>query len=91
MSVSSIGAQSALSIQQLVNMRKQFDDLQRQLSTGQKASNYAGLGLSRGVTVSLNSAAVGDRRPDNAIDIVGTRIGLANTSRSKHDGFIEAP
>ena len=55
MSVSVIGAQSGLAIQQLVNLRTQFDDLQRQLSTGQKSSNYAGLGLDSGMTVSLNA------------------------------------
>ena len=55
MSISSIGAQSALIMQQLVQMRAQFDDLQRQLSTGQKSATYAGLGIDRGVTVSLNS------------------------------------
>ncbi len=55
MSVSSIGAQSQLAIQQLTQMRTQFDDLQRQLSTGQKSATYAGLGLDRGITVSLNA------------------------------------
>ena len=55
MSVSSIGAQSQMIMQQLVQMRSQFDDLQRQLSTGQKSATYAGLGVDRGITVSLNS------------------------------------
>ena len=44
MSISSIGAQSALIMQQLTQMRAQFDDLQRQLGTGQKSATYAGLG-----------------------------------------------
>src|SRR5215470_19955336 len=66
MSVSSIGAQSALIMQQLVQMRSQFDDLQRQLGTGQKSATYAGLGINRGVTVSLNAqlAAPGDPTKD---------------------------
>ena len=55
MSISSIGAQSALIMKQLVQMRAQFDDLQRQLATGHKSATYAGLGIDRGVTVSLNS------------------------------------
>ena len=55
MSISSIGAQSALIMQQLTQMRAQFDDLQRQLGTGQKSATYAGLGINRGVTVSLNA------------------------------------
>lgn len=80
MSVSSIGAQSALIMQQLMQMRAQFDDLQRQLGTGQKSSTYAGLGINRGVTVSLNAqlAAIGGF--DNTIDNVNARINLMNTA-----------
>ena len=70
MSVSRIGAQSALIIQQLVSMRAQFDDLQRQLSTGQKSATYAGLGLNRGVTVSLNAQLSAIGGYDNTINNV---------------------
>jgi flagellar hook-associated protein 3 FlgL len=80
MSVSAIGAQSALAIQQLVDMRKQFDDLQRQLSTGQKSSTYAGLGLSSGVTVSLNAQLSAIAGYDDTINNVNTRISLMNTA-----------
>jgi flagellin-like hook-associated protein FlgL len=80
MSISAIGAQSALAIQQLVDMRKQFDDLQRQLSTGQKSSNYAGLGIDRGVTVSLNAQLSAISGFDDTIDNVNTRISLMNTA-----------
>jgi flagellar hook-associated protein 3 FlgL len=79
MSVSAIGVQSALAIQQLVNMRNQFDDLQRQLSTGQKSSNYAGLGLDSGVTVSLNAQLSAISGYNDTIDNVTTRISLMNT------------
>jgi flagellin-like hook-associated protein FlgL len=82
MSVASIGGQSTLAIQQLVDMRNQFDDLQRQLSTGQKSSNYAGLGLDRGVTVSLNSQLSAIGGFDDTISNVNTRISLMNTSLS---------
>jgi flagellar hook-associated protein 3 FlgL len=80
MSVSAIGSQAALAIQQMISMRAQFDDLQRQLSTGQKSTTYAGLGLGRGVTVSLNAqmAAIGSY--DDTISNVTTRISLMNTA-----------
>src|ERR1041384_1480041 len=80
MSLSPISAQSAQAIQQLLDMRSQYDDLQRQLSTGQKSATYAGLGLDRGVTVSLNAqlSAVGGY--DQTIGNVNTRIGLMNTA-----------
>ncbi len=80
MSVSSIGAQSQLAIQQLTQMRAQFDDLQRQLSTGQKSATYAGLGLDRGVTVSLNAQMSAIGGFNDTIDNVMTRINLMNTA-----------
>jgi flagellin-like hook-associated protein FlgL len=80
MSVSTVGGQSALAIQQLVAMRAQFDDLQRQLSTGQKSSTYAGLGVNSGVTVSLNAQLAAISGYDSTIGNVGTRISLMNTA-----------
>ena len=80
MSVSSIGAQSQMTIQQLVQMRAQFDDLQRQLSTGQKSATYAGLGIDRGVTVSLNSQLSAISGFDDTIDNVMARTNLMNTA-----------
>ncbi len=83
MSVSAIGGQSALAIQQLVSMRAQFDDLQRQLSTGQKSATYAGLGLNRGVTVSLNSQLSAIGGYDDTIDNVSSRISLMNIALTR--------
>jgi len=79
MSSSVMGAQSAIAIQQLVDMRNQFNDLQRQISTGQKSTNYAGLGLNRGVTVSLNAQLSAITGYDSTISTVSTRIDLMNT------------
>ena len=83
MSVSAIGGQSALAIQQLVSMRAQFDDLQRQLSTGQKSATYAGLGLNRGFTVSLNSQLSAIGGYDDTINSVGSRISLMNIALTR--------
>lgn len=80
MSVSSIGAQSAAAIQSLVRMRAQLDDLQRQLSTGQKSDTYAGLGLDRGLSVGLRAQLSSIGAYTNTIDNVGTRISLAQTA-----------
>jgi len=87
MSVSSIGAQSQLAIQQLVQMRTQFDDLQRQLSTGQKSATYAGLGLDRGITVSLNAQMSAIGGFNDTIDNVMTRINLMNTALTNMTGI----
>jgi flagellar hook-associated protein 3 FlgL len=78
MSISALGAQSGLAIQQLVSMRSQFDDLQRQLSTGQKSDDYAGLGTDRGIVVGLNSQLTAISGYNNTINTVSTRINLMN-------------
>ncbi len=83
MSVSAIGSQSALAIQQLISMRAQFDDLQRQLSTGQKSNTYSGLGLDRGVTVSLNAQLSAIGGYDSSISNVTTRINIMNTALTR--------
>jgi flagellar hook-associated protein 3 FlgL len=80
MSVSSIGGQSAVAIQQLVNMRSQFDDLDRQLSTGLKSDTYAGLGSDAGVTVGLNAQLSALSSFDDTINTVTTRIDLMSTA-----------
>src|SRR5581483_1986197 len=80
MSISSIGAQSALIMQQLVQMRAKFDDLQRQLGTGLKSDTYAGLGIDRGVTVSLNSQLSSINAFNDTIQNVNARINLMNTA-----------
>jgi flagellar hook-associated protein 3 FlgL len=82
MSVSAIGAQSGIAIQQLVNLRTQFDDLQRQLSTGQKSATYAGLGLGSGMTVSLNAQLSAISGYNDTIDTATTRVNLMDNALS---------
>src|SRR5438034_6468117 len=55
MSVSGIGSSSSLLVASLTSMRSQLDELQRQLGTGSKSTNYAGLGLDRGLVVGLRN------------------------------------
>ena len=80
MSVSSISSTPNALVQSLMDMRAQFDDLQRQLSTGQKSATYAGLGSGRGLSVSLNAQLSAIAGFDDSIDMVGTRLQLAQTA-----------
>src|SRR4051794_3892263 len=82
MSTSSIGSASERMVQSLVGMRAQFDDLQRQLSTGQKSATYAGLGLGTGLAVGLNAQLSALSSYDNGIDTAMTRINLAQQALS---------
>jgi flagellin-like hook-associated protein FlgL len=77
MSIGGIGARSLLMVQSLVDMRAQLGDLQRQLATGRKSVDYAGVGPNRGLTVGLRSqlAAIGGY--GETITHLGVRIDLA--------------
>jgi len=85
MTIGSIGSRSALSVQSLLDMRRQLDDLQRQLGTGKKANTYAGLGLDRGLTVSLRNRLAALNSYSGAIQTVGVRLTLAQTALGQID------
>jgi flagellin-like hook-associated protein FlgL len=79
MTVTTIGLRSALSAQTLLDMRTQLDDLGRQLGTGKKSTDYAGLGPDRGLTVGLRSQIAALSSFDNSITQVGVRIQLGQS------------
>ncbi|MDO8876812.1 MAG: flagellar biosynthesis protein FlgL [Pseudolabrys sp.] len=83
MAIASIGGKPAAQIQALVDLRAKLDDLQRQLSTGKKASTYAGLGLYRGVAVGLRSQLSAITSFDATADNVQARINVAQTALSR--------
>ncbi len=80
MSVSGVGTGSALSIQSLVDMRSRLGLLQQQLGTGKKSDTYAGLGLDRGLTVSLRAQLSAISGFQDAVSQVGVRLDLAQTA-----------
>ncbi|MPZ39964.1 MAG: flagellar biosynthesis protein FlgL [Rhizobiales bacterium] len=80
MSISGIGSRSALGVQSLVDMRRQLDDLQRQLSSGKKSTTYAGIGLDRGLTVGLRNRLSAIESFQSSITHLDVRINLAQTA-----------
>ena len=80
MSITGIGSKSSLVVQSLVDMRRQLDDLQRQLGTGKVSDNYAGLGLNRGLAVGLRSHLASLDGFGDAITNVGVRLDLAQST-----------
>ena len=80
MSISGIGTRSSLTVQSFVEMRRQLDDLQRQLGTGKRSDTYAGLGLDRGLAVGLRSRLSALEAFQSSITHVDVRINLAQTS-----------
>ena len=83
MAISGIGTGSALAAQNaqaLVNLQNKLDDLTRQLSTGQKSQDYAGLGSQAGLSVALNAQLSALTGYGNAISAAGTNISLAQNA-----------
>jgi flagellin-like hook-associated protein FlgL len=80
MSISGIGTRSALGVRSLVEMRRQLDDLQRQLGTGKKADTYAGIGLDRGLLVGLRNRISALDGYESTASNIGVRIDLAQNA-----------
>src|SRR5215468_373065 len=83
MSISGVGSRSALTVQSLVDMRAQLDELQRQLASGKKSTTYAGLGVDRGFTVGLRSQASSLQAFGDTITQVDFRLNVAQTSLTR--------
>src|SRR5690349_11847864 len=80
MGVGGVGSGSALMVQSLVGMRSQLDDLQRQLSTGEKSDTYSGVGLDRGLAVGLRTQLSAVAGFQDTITSVGVPIQVAQTA-----------
>src|SRR5215468_11964461 len=80
MSISGVGSRSALTVQSLVDMRAQLDELQRQLASGKKSTTYAGLGVDRGFTVGLRSQASSLQAFGDTITQVDFRLKVAQSA-----------
>lgn len=83
MSVVNVGTRSLLLTQSLVGMRTQLGDLQRQLATGKRADDYAGIGIQRGLTVGLRSHLSQIGAYGDTITTVGVRMDLAQTALTR--------
>jgi flagellar hook-associated protein 3 FlgL len=67
-------------IQSVLEMRKQLDDLQRQLGTGQKAELFSGLGSQSTLATGLSAQIEAISSFDDTMTIVGTRTSIAQTA-----------
>ncbi len=68
-------------------MRTQLEDLQRQLGTGRRADDYAGLGLDRGLTVGLRSQLSAIDGYGDTISLIDVRLDLAQTVLGRIDAI----
>jgi flagellar hook-associated protein 3 FlgL len=89
MGVTGIGGAASLSLQALIDMRNQLDDLQRQLGTGKKATSYSGLGLDRSLVVGLHSQLSAVSSYQQTITQVGVRLELMQTALSQFSSIAQ--
>jgi flagellar hook-associated protein 3 FlgL len=87
MAVSGVGGTTALSLNAITDMRRQLDDLQRQLGTGKKSDSYAGLGLDRGLAIGLRSHLSAITGYQGTITQVGARLDLMQTALTQFDSL----
>jgi flagellin-like hook-associated protein FlgL len=79
MNITGIGSRSSL-VAVALDLRSQLDDLQRQLGTGRKANDYAGVGVQRGFAVGLRTHVNAiDSYQDTIINVVN-RVQIAQTT-----------
>jgi flagellar hook-associated protein 3 FlgL len=87
MSVTGIGQRTPSIVQSLVDMRAQLNDLQRQLGTGKKATTYAGLGASAGLSIGLRGQLAAMTGYADIITNVGTRIDVQQSVLTRIAGL----
>lgn len=83
MALTSIGTRSSFMSQSLVDMRKQLDELQTQLSTGKLSNTYAGMGTDRGFAIGLRDQLAAMKSYSETITNVDTRLNVANAALSR--------
>jgi flagellar hook-associated protein 3 FlgL len=83
MSVSSVAANISPVIQNVLEMRRKLDDLQRQLGTGMKADTYAGLGPHSGLAIGLSRQLDAITSFNDTMTVVGTRISVGQMALSQ--------
>jgi flagellin-like hook-associated protein FlgL len=79
MSITGPGSITAANVQAVNNMNNQLSTLSEELSTGQAAQTYSGLGSQAGLVLSLNAQLSALNGYNNAATTVGTTLSLAQS------------
>jgi hypothetical protein len=90
MSVSGITGKSGAQISSLLSLHRQLDDLNRQLGTGQKSVNYAGLGLDRGLSMALRNQLTTITSFQSSTKVIDARVGIMQTALKLGDDSAHA-
>jgi len=85
MTVSGVGTTATFVAQSLTSLRSQLDDLQRQLSTGEKVTTYSGISSQAQLLVGLNAQLDAIKSFQDSNNMVNTRLSLAQTTLTQFD------
>lgn len=79
MSINSVSSSSPLALA-ILNLNNQMTNLSTQLATGEKSTNYAGMGSNEGFAIAARSQLANISAFTDTISNVGTQISAANTA-----------
>src|ERR1700730_12385154 len=74
------GTSSVLN-QSVANLKNQMTTLQSQLTTGEKSTTYAGMGVNEGFAIAARSQLANISAFTDTMTNINTNIGVANTAR----------
>ena len=70
---------SSILNQSVLNLKNQMTTLQSQLTTGEKSTTYAGMGVNEGFAIAARSQMANISAFTDTMTSVNTNIGVANT------------
>ena len=80
MAINSINYGASVLSQSVVNLKNQLTTLQSQLTTGEKSTTYAGMGVNEGFAVAARAQLANISAFNDTMTNVTTTINVANTS-----------
>ena len=80
MAINSIGSNTSLLGQSVLNIKNQLNSLQVQLATGEKSTTYSGMGTGEGFAIAARAQLANITGYQTTITNVGTTITAANTA-----------
>jgi flagellar hook-associated protein 3 FlgL len=86
MSITGAGSITAANIQAVTNMNNQLSTLSEELSSGQAAQTYSGLGSQAGLALSLNAQLAAISGYSNTATTVGTTLTVAQSVLNQLEG-----
>src|SRR5476651_2900188 len=80
MSISSINCGASVLSQSVTGLKNQLMTLQSQLTTGEKSTTYAGMGVNEGFAIAARAQLANISAFTDTMSNINTNIGIANTA-----------